>query len=439
MGGGLLRVVLYVSIVTLPVWLVTFLSPEAEGIVRDVALNFGLVGFMMIALQFLVAARVKWIERAFGLDMLIRYHKYVALTAAGFLILHPILLASAKGSLALFIKLDLPWYIWAGKAALVLVIVNVLISAYQGRMGLKFERWRLIHDFLAPVILVLMFLHSWIAGDDLKLLSMQFLWILMGLLAAWMFVYHRFLRPIRLRLEPYRVEAVQQEAGNVWTVKLAPPAGQTIPDYLPGQFHFLTFHREADLPVEEHHWTISSSPAQKDFISSTIKAVGDFTATIPRTRPGDTAAIHGPFGRFSHVLHPHERELVFLAGGIGITPLMAMLRYMRDIEDDRSVVLLYANRRERDIVFRKELDRMAVENRPNLAVVHVLSGAKEGWAGEKGHVDRARIEKYCGIDLNKKTFYICGPPKMAEGLMKTLFEMGVSKKQIRREIFSFLD
>ena len=80
----------------------------------------------------MLAARVKWIERTFGLDMLIRYHKYVAIAAAGFLILHPILLALAKGRLTLLIGLDLPWYIWAGKAALILVIANVLISGLSG-------------------------------------------------------------------------------------------------------------------------------------------------------------------------------------------------------------------------------------------------------------------------------------------------------------------
>ena len=315
MGGGLLRIGLYVLLVTLPVWVVTWLSPEAEGIVHDLALNFGLVGFMMLILQFLLAARVKWIERAFGLDMLIRYHKAMALTAVGFLILHPILLSLAHGSLLLLTKLDLPWYIWAGKGALVLVIANVVISVFQGRIGLKFEGWRLTHDLLAPAVLVLMFLHSWVAGDDLELVSMQVLWILMGLLALWMFIYHRFVRPGRLRAQAYRVEAVQQETGNVWTVKLAPPPGQTIPDYLPGQFHFLTFFRDPGLPVEEHHWTISSSPARKAYISSTIKALGDFTSTIPETRPGDTAAVHGPFGRFSHVLHPQERDLVFSGRG----------------------------------------------------------------------------------------------------------------------------
>ena len=436
---GTFKVLLYVLLVTLPVWFTTWFGAKAEGILHDVAINFALVGFMMLTFQFLLAARVKWIERTFGLDMLIRYHKYVAVAAAGFLLLHPILLALAHGSLTLLIGLKLPWYIWAGKAALILVIANVLISVYQGRMGLKFEKWRLLHDLLASTILVLIFVHPWFAGDDLEHFPTQTLWIIMSLMAAWMFIYHRFLRPKQLAGHPYRVTEVQQETGNVWTVKLAPPAGRHIPDYLPGQFHFLTFHRASGLPVEEHHWTISSSPAQKDYISSTIKGVGDFTKTIPQTRPGDTATVHGSFGRFSHVLHPHERDLVFLAGGIGITPLMSMLRYMRDTDDDRSVVLLYGNRMEADVVFRRELEKMAAGKRPDLTVVHVLSGAGKDWTGETGHVDGKRIQKYCGSELNRKTFYVCGPRKMAEGLIETLFEMGVSKTQIRQEIFSFLN
>jgi len=436
---GVVRVLLYLLFVTLPVWFTTWFGAKAEGIVHDVAINFALTGFMMLTFQFLLAARIKWIERAFGLDMLIRYHKYVAVAALGFLILHPILLTLAHGSLILLIGLHLPWYIWVGKAALILVIANVLISFYQGRMGLKFEKWRLIHNLLAPTILVLIFVHPWFAGDDLQHVPIQTLWIIMALMAASMFIYHRFFRPKQLGRHPYRVAEVQQETGNVWTVKLAPPAGRRVSDYLPGQFHFLTFHRAPGLPVEEHHWTISSSPAQRDYISSTIKAVGDFTETISATRPGDTATVHGPFGRFSHVLHPRERNLMFLAGGIGITPLMAMLRYMRDTEDERSVVLLYGNRTEADIVFRRELEEMEAGKRPDLTVVHVLSGAGTDWTGETGHVDRKRIEKYCGVGLKEKTFYVCGPRKMAEGLIKTLFEMGVSEKQIRREIFSFLN
>ncbi|MCF8143317.1 MAG: ferredoxin reductase family protein [Deltaproteobacteria bacterium] len=439
MWGGLVRVVLYVVFVTLPVWLAMWLGEGGEGILIDVGRNFALIGFMILIVQFLLAARIKWIERAFGLDILIRYHKYMALTAACLLIMHPILLALGHNSWKLLISLDLPWYILAGKTVLVLVVLNVLVSVYQGRIGLTFEKWRSGHDFLSLIILVFIFVHPWFAGDDLGLLSMQILWMAMFLLAAVTFVHHRFVRPGRLRRRPYRVEEVRQETEDVWTVKLVPPKGQPIYDYLPGQFHFLTFFRDPKLPVEEHHWTISSSPAQKDFISSTIKALGDFTSTIGQTKPGDTAAVHGPFGRFSYALHPGERDLVFLAGGIGITPLMAMLRHMRDTGDTRSVVLLYGNRNEDQIVFREALERIAEANRPKLTLVHVLSRPGEDWSGETGYIDRERIEKYCGENPAGKIFYICGPIEMARKLITILNDMGIPERRIRQEIFSFLD
>lgn len=438
MWGGLFRVVLYLLIVTLPVWLVTFIGKGAEGFANSLGRNFGLMGFMMLTVQFFIAARIKWIERAFGFDILIRFHRYMAIAAVGFLILHPILLALGHRSWTLLIGLNLPWPIWVGKAALILVIVGVLISVYQSKLGLTFEKWRLGHNLMGAIVLVLIFVHSWLVGDDLTLHIMQILWICMALLTAIVFVYHRFIRPSRLRKRAYRVEEVQQETQDVWTVKLVPPEGQSIGDYLPGQFHFLTFFRTKGLPVEEHHWTIASSPAQRDFISSTIKASGDFTKTIGRTEPGDTATVHAPFGRFSYALHPEEKDLVFLVGGIGITPVMAMLRHMQDVGDDRSVALLYGNRNADQIVFRDELNEIADGDRPNLTLVHVLSRPDPGWTGETGHVDRQRIETYCGPNLNEKSFYVCGPLQMAETLIATLREMGIPNGRIRQEIFSFL-
>ncbi len=439
MGAGGGRLLLYILIVTLPVWLATWLGEETEGVVIDVGRNLALIGFMVLILQFLLAARVKWIERAFGLDILLRFHKYIAFTAAGCLLLHPLLLAAGNKSWSLLIGLDLPWYIWVGKGVLILVLANVLVSKYQGRLGLTFEKWRLGHDVLAPLILLGIFLHSWLAGEDLKLLSMQALWVGAFVLAVSMFVYHRFLRPSSLRKHLYRVQEVIQETEDVWTVHLVPPQGQSIPAYYPGQFHFLTFFRNQALPVEEHHWTISSSPAQKETLNSTIKAVGDFTSTIGQTKPGDTAAVHGPFGRFSYALHPQERDLVFLAGGIGITPLMAMLRHMRDTWDTRTVTLLYANRKENQIVFREELSDIAAGQCPDLQIVHVLSRPGGNWNGESGHIDQEKIEKFCGQNLTEKVFYVCGPLRMSKALISILRNMGVPNKRIRHEVFSFLD
>lgn len=114
--------------------------------------------------------------------------------------------------------------------------------------------------------------------------------------------------------------------------------------------------------------------------------VGDFTSTIKETRAGDRAAVHGAFGRFSYALHPEERDLVFIAGGIGITPLISMLRHMRDTRDDRSVLLFYANPAEDRIVLRRELEEIENGRHPMLKLVHALSHPDEGWSGERGQI-----------------------------------------------------
>ena len=158
----------------------------------------------------------------------------------------------------------------------------------------------------------------------------------------------------------------------------------------------MSFLASQGLPAEEHHFTISSSPALAGSHTSTIKASGDFTAQIARVKPGDPVAIQAPFGRFSHVFYPEEQDLVFIAGGIGITPLMSNLRHLRDTGARRRVLLLYANRGEADIVFREELDRMAGAEAPQVEVVHILTRPDGNWPGESGRLDREKLRRLCG-------------------------------------------
>ena len=151
------------------------------------------------------------------------------------------------------------------------------------------------------------------------------------------------------------VVEVRRENYNVCTLKLRPTAGYRGDGHLPGQFHFITLYRQG-LPIEEHPFTISSGPAADGSLASTIKESGDFTRTIMKTAVGDRVGVRGSFVRFSHVLHPDEDDLVFIAGGVGITPLMSMLRYMRDRGEHRRVLLIYANRDPSAIVFHDELE-----------------------------------------------------------------------------------
>jgi predicted ferric reductase len=402
-------------------------------LVYEIARSFGLAGFVILAMQPVLVARLKWIERPFGMDMLSRFHKSMGIFVTVMMASHPVLMEFGGGGVLAF---NQPWYIWAGKIGLVLLLIHTLISVYSKRLGLTFEQWRRIHYVLAPLVIILVFIHSWEAGDDLKLPQVQVLWVILLAAAFSAYVYHKIIVPARLRRSPYRVVDVQSEAPKVWTVRLAPPEGESLFEYQPGQFHFITFYRGRNLPVEEHHWTISSSPTQKGFVSSTIKESGDFTATIGMTKPGDTASVQGPFGRFSYTFHPGEKDFVFIAGGIGITPLMSMLRHMRDTKADVDVLLLYANRTEKDIVFRDELAAIEVGDAPRLKVAHVLSEPEPGWNGEKGYVDREKIVRFVSGNLSEKAFYVCGPPAMNTKVIETLLAMEVPYSRIHTEIFS---
>jgi predicted ferric reductase len=436
---GPILVAVYVILVIAPVVLATWLVDSEGGFLEAAGKSAALAGFTILALQVILSARLKWVSRPFGLDIVLRFHRNMALLAGLLLVAHPLLLAAGGHGSDLTLSLDVPWYILVGKVALALLLLNLAMSAFRRRLNLSFERWRRSHGVLGVLLLAGPFVHGWYAGSDLEHPTLQALWVALMVVVLAVLAEHRLIGPARRRRRRWRVANVVPEVDDVWTLEFEPPEGLTVPDHLPGQFHFITLHRGRGLPEEEHHFTISSAPTQAGRTASTIKAVGDFTRTIGDTREGDEASIQGAFGRFSYRLHPDEHDLVFIAGGIGITPLMSMLRSMRDGAEDHRVLLLYGNRQESAIIFREELAAIEAGEHPRLEVVHMLSHADEDWTGEKGYIDREKIERLVGTDLSGKTFYVCGPPAMNEAAISSLKALGVEDRMIRTEIFSLVD
>ena len=430
------RLVIYLILVLTPVITEALVNLDAtDQFPYNLGRCFAVIAFTIIFLQVALAARLKWIERPFGLNLTFPFHRRMGVFAALLLLSHPVLLIIGGGGWHL--ALDGAWYIWVGKLTLVLLLVHVGISVWRRQLGLSFETWRRWHDILAPAIIILAFTHSWVASISESILFMQVLWVMFLAIALALFAYHRGYTPWRLRQAPYRVSGVSQEASDVWTVSFVPPAGQPRFDFIPGQFQFVTFLASPGLPAEEHHFTISSSPALAGSHTSTIKASGDFTAQIARVKPGDPVAIQAPFGRFSHVFYPAAQDLVFIAGGIGITPLMSNLRHLRDTQVRRRVLLLYANRGEADIVFREELDRMAGAEAPQVEVVHILTRPDGNWPGESGRLDREKLRRLCGeTRLKASVFFLCCPPPMTQGLVASLKGLGVPISRISYEYFS---
>ncbi|MHB9029935.1 MAG: ferredoxin reductase family protein [Candidatus Latescibacterota bacterium] len=428
-------IALYLLVVFSPLIIVLAYGPEtSQSFLSELGKAFALSGFAIVAMQFAISSRAKWMEHPYGLDMIFGFHKRLAIFAGALLLLHPFLLAAGRGSTRLLIALDLPWQIWLGRAALILALLQIVLSAFRVNLGIRFEGWRLSHNIIGASLLAAAFVHGRFTGSDFRLGPMRILWFALLGTAAAFYGYHKFIVPFSLRLRPWRVVDVHRETHDVWTLSFHPPEGKTRLEYLPGQFQFITLRRGRGLPREEHPFSITSSPTQGETVSSSIKESGDFTSLIGKTRPGDRASIEAPFGRFSYLLHPEDYNIVFVAGGIGITPIMSMLRHMRDTRYESEVILLYANRSERDIAFRGELAKMEISGLPELRVIHILEYPGSGWKGEQGLVTPEKIARHVGI-LHDRAFYVCGPPPMLRAVIRTLRKMGVPENRIRAEVF----
>ena len=157
--SALAHIAIYVVIVIAPLVLAAILSPQASNnFIREIGKNFALLAFSILSMQFVVSARLKWVERPFGLDMIFLFHKAMGVFAATLLLLHPILLA-ASSSWSLL--LNNTWYILAAKIILIFMLIHfVFVSFFRLTIRLGYERWRLMHNIMAALALLIGFLHS---------------------------------------------------------------------------------------------------------------------------------------------------------------------------------------------------------------------------------------------------------------------------------------
>ncbi len=436
-SSGVVRVFLYLFITVFALILLTLVrSHTDDGFIHQLGKNCALVAFVIIALQAALAARIKWIERPFGLDMIFRYHKAAGVIALCLIVLHITLISWGSGRWYLLDSLHVQWPVWLGRLALLALVSTEVTSLWRRKLNIEFESWRKLHNALFVAILALGFAHSFKIGGDLTAAALRVYWAVALAAAVTVYLFHKALRPARLKRNAYRVTAVRQDAPRVWTIQLAPPAGRTVSPYAPGQFQYITFRRGRGLPVEEHHWTISSTPTRPG-IASTIKEVGDFTSSIGQTQVGDNADVDGPYGRFSYVFYPEEDDLVFICGGIGITPFLAMLRHMHDTQARKKVLLLWSNRTEGEFVGREELEQIAQSGAPELKTVLFLTGVGKDWKGERGRIGKGAIAKYLAPQNGiTRGAYVCCPPPMARIVMPALEGLGIPAEHIHDETFS---
>ena len=242
----------------------------------------------------------------------------------------------------------------------------------------------------------------------------------------------------RLPNSPFILQLVQiiQQTADANTLRFV-VHGQQHLDALPGQF--LTFSFLFDGKKETRCYSICSSPARSGYVEITPKRVNNGCVSVflnDRASIGMTVEATGPFGQF-YLDAATDKRIVLIAAGSGITPMMAMLRYIDDLCLATEATLLYCVRTSRDIIFQHELDELQTRIK-NFRYHVLLSQPDPEWQGARGHINREFI---CGAipEVKSQVFFLCGPPPFMEAARHILADLGVEPARIRQETFGGTD
>ena len=406
--------------------------PKGGGYWWDFAMALGFGGLAIMGLQSVLTARFRRATAPFGVDIIYYFHRLAALGGFALIAGHYIILRVRYGAaLDPLNPLSAPWHMTAGRIAFLLFGVLIVSSLWRKMLRIEYDRWRVGHAVMAVAAVVLAVVHIQGAGHYTRAAWKGIVWG--GYSALWLLVvgYVRILRPLTLLRSPYQVVDIRKERGRSWTLTLA-PEGHARLRFSPGQFAWLTI-RSSPFRAKEHPFSFSGSAADATSLQFTIKELGDFTRTIKNVKIGEIAYVDGPHGVFTTDHYPHASGFVFIAGGVGIAPIMSMLRTLADRGDRRPALVVYGNRSWDDVLFREDIELL--RTRLHLNVVHVLQEPPADWTGLKGVLGEPVLRQAIPDEARSSVFFVCGPKPMTDSVQRTLHGLGVPLHRIHFELF----
>jgi predicted ferric reductase len=436
--SGLAWVVLYLLLCLAPLVLAVGQDrPPSRSFLVEFSVALGFVGLSILTLQFALIARFKAVAAPFGIDVLQQYHVQITFVGLAFALAHPVLLFVADSKYLPLLNLaTAPWRARFAFISVVALLVLVGLSVWRRALHLSYEWWQATHGLLAVIVVLFALLHASLVGYYVTGLLRRVVYDgYIGTLIL-LLVWIRLVSPlIRLR-RPWRVVRVDADRGGASTLVIEPVGHQGF-RFDPGQFGWIAVGR-SPFAITQHPFSFSSAadPPRGGPVAMTIKAAGDFTKTVPDVTPGTRVYLDGPHGVFS-MDRRQAPGYVFIAGGVGVTPLYSMLLTMREREDVRPVTLFYASATWDDVVFRDELAELS-ESMPNLRVVHVLERPPEGWTGESGYITPDLLRRHLPSQYRRYEYLICGSSVMMDAMEKALTEVGVPFRQVSTERFDMV-
>ncbi|PIZ99101.1 MAG: hypothetical protein COX77_02560 [Candidatus Komeilibacteria bacterium CG_4_10_14_0_2_um_filter_37_10] len=392
----------------------------------------GLLAVFFVLTQLLQIGRIKWLEPYFGHDRLARQHHYFGVLSFVMITLHFIFLLISYGQLS-----HLGWWqqimdfvnnweeLSGAIVSWLLFLLTIIISISIVYFRWRYESWYYLH-LLTYLAIILAFGHQLEWGGDLRQGVMVIYWWALYIFVGLNYLYYRFvLIVINYYCHQFRITKVVAENHNVYSIYLS---GKQLVNfkYSGGQFVIARF-LAAKFWQQAHPFSISQEPGT-DNLRLTIKASGDFSKQIKNLPVGTPVLIDGAHGTF--VPQQKKKQYLMIAGGIGITPIRAMLPEI--INNGGEIILFYTNKKEEDLIFGEELKQ--IERGGHLHCFYHFT--QEEGSLSQPRLDFVTIRKEV-FDWAEREIYLCGPKPMIISLLAQFKEVGVPRSHIHYELFSW--
>ncbi|WP_033306924.1 ferredoxin reductase family protein [Streptomyces iakyrus] len=386
----------------------------------------GLYAALLMAFQLLLVARLPWFDRRIGMDRLTSWHRWTGFSVLWLLLSHAVFIvfgyaqASSLDPVNQLVDLaETVEGVLRVIVALAIILVVGAVSARWARRRLAYETWHFVHLY-TYVAVVLAFTHQVTAGTTFASspVATAYWYAVWGVALASVFTGRLVLplwRNLRHRL---RVTAVVPENDDVVSVYIT---GRDL-DRLParaGQF-FLWRFLTRDRWWQANPFSLSAAPDGRT-LRLTVKRAGDGSAALRHLKVGTRVFAEGPYGAFT-ALHRTRPDAVLIAGGVGVTPIRALLEELHG-----HAAVIYRVATDQDAVLYGELRDLALARGAEL---HLVTGPPVP--------DRLAPRELARLvpDIAERDVYLCGPPPMMNAVLGSLRELGVPKPQTHFERFS---
>jgi predicted ferric reductase len=406
-------------------------GPPAHNTLTAIGRFLGLHLAFVMALQLLLIARLPFLDRRIGMDRLTTWHRWTGFTIFWLVLLHPtfVLLGYSKLDRISFLgeipNLAKQTPVLLGMVAAALVLVTGLVSVRIARRRLPYEMWHALHLFVYAVV-VLAILHQLSEGSAFKTNALtEFYWWALWAFAIGALITGRAIVPlVRNSRHRLTVAAVVPESDDVVSVyatgrdlgRLNARAGQFFLWRFPGQNGWW----------QVNPWSLSAAPDGRG-LRLTAKGIGTTSRSLRNLPVGAKVFAEGPYGAFTADQRTRA-DVLLVAGGIGVTPIRALL------EDERmtgDIVVLYRVRDESEAVLFGELRNLASMRNARLHLVAGRTGAGSPPFDPFSPDNLRRMVP----DVTERDTYVCGPMPMTEAVLRGLRGLNVPSRQIHAEVF----